>query len=29
ACEAVRIYFLDHVIVTDGTYYSYHDNGRL
>ena len=29
ACEAVRIHFLDHVIVTDGTYYSYHDSGRL
>ena len=29
ACEALRIYFLDHVIITDGTYYSYHDSGRL
>lgn len=29
ACELMRIYFLDHVIVTDGDYYSYRDNGRL
>ena len=29
ACEAVRIYFLDHIIVTDGRYYSYRDSGRL
>ena len=29
ACEAVRIHFLDHVIVTDGDFYSYHDNDRL
>ncbi len=29
ACETMRIHFLDHVIVTDGDYYSYRDNGRL
>ncbi len=29
ACELMRIHFLDHVIVTDGDYYSYRDNGRL
>ncbi|MBR5062905.1 MAG: DNA repair protein RadC [Prevotella sp.] len=29
ACETMRIYFLDHVIVCDGSYYSYHENGRL
>ena len=29
ACEAVRIYFLDNLIVTDGDFYSYHDNDRL
>lgn len=29
ACELMRIYFLDHVIVTDGAYYSYRDQGRL
>ncbi len=29
ACETMRIHFLDHVIVTDGDYYSYRDNGRI
>ena len=29
ACEIMRIHFLDHVIVTDGKYYSYQENGRL
>lgn len=29
ACEAMRIYFLDHIIVVDGNYYSYHEQGRL
>ena len=29
ACETMRIHFLDHVIVTDGLYYSYHEMGRL
>ena len=29
ACELMRIHFLDHVIVTDGNYYSYQENGRL
>lgn len=29
ACEAVRIYFTDHVIVTDGQYYSYREMGKL
>ena len=29
ACETMRIHFLDHVIVTDGDYYSYLENGRL
>lgn len=29
ACETMRIHFLDHVIVTDGQYYSYHEQGRL
>jgi len=28
ACELMRIHFLDHVIITDGQYYSYHENGR-
>lgn len=25
----MRIHFLDHVIVTDGAYYSYHEAGKL
>lgn len=29
ACETMRIYFLDHVIITDGSYYSYREEGRL
>ncbi len=29
ACETMRIHFLDHIIVTDGLYYSYHEMGRL
>ena len=29
ACEVMRLYLLDHVIVTDGNYYSYREQGRL
>ena len=29
ACEVMRIHFLDHVIITDGHYYSYHEDGRI
>ena len=29
ACDIKRIYFLDHVIVCDGAYYSYREKGRL
>ena len=29
ACQLMRIHFLDHVIVTDGAYYSYHEQGKL
>lgn len=29
ACDIMRIYFLDHVIVTDGAYYSYREKGRV
>lgn len=29
ACETMRILLMDHVIVTDGKYYSYYDKGRL
>ena len=28
ACEVMCIHFLDHVIITDGHYYSYHESGR-
>lgn len=29
ACQVMRIHFLDHVIVTDGAYYSYHEQGKV
>lgn len=29
ACEIMRLYFLDHLIITDGTYYSYREEGRI
>lgn len=29
ACQLMRIFFMDHVIVTDGAFYSYHDKGKL
>lgn len=29
ACELMSIHFLDHVIITDGQYYSYHESGRV
>ncbi|MBR7043214.1 MAG: JAB domain-containing protein, partial [Prevotella sp.] len=29
ACEVMRIYFLDHVIITDGRYFSYHEQGKI
>ena len=29
ACDLMRIHLLDHVIVCDGNYYSYHERGRL
>lgn len=29
ACETMDIHFLDHVIVTDGNYYSYREMGRI
>jgi DNA repair protein RadC len=29
ACELMNIHFLDHVIITDGQYYSYHESGRV
>ena len=29
ACDVMRIHFPDHVIITDGHYFSYHESGRL
>ena len=29
ACKTMRIHFIDHVIITDGLYYSYRDEGKL
>ena len=29
ACQLMRIHFMDHVIITDGSYFSYHETGRL
>ena len=29
ACETMRLYFLDHIIVCDGKYYSYREEGKL
>ena len=29
ACQTMRLYFLDHLIITDGDYYSYRENGKL
>lgn len=29
ACEVMRIHFLDHVIVTDGAYFSFHEAGKI
>ena len=28
ACELMRIHFMDHVIITDGLYYSFHEQGK-
>ena len=29
ACHLMRIHLQDHVIITDGAYYSYHEKGRI
>lgn len=29
ACDVMRLYFMDHVIIADGQYFSYHESGRL
>lgn len=28
ACDVMRIHFQDHIIITDGCYYSYHEQGK-
>ncbi|MBQ9646436.1 MAG: DNA repair protein RadC [Prevotella sp.] len=29
ACDVMRLHLMDHVIITDGQYFSYHESGRL
>lgn len=29
ACDTMRLHFLDHLIITDGRYYSYREEGKL
>lgn len=29
ACKTMRIHFADHIIITDGNYYSYREEGRI
>lgn len=29
ACETMRLYMVDHVIITDGAYYSYAEEGKI
>ena len=29
ACKIIRIYFLDHLVITDGRYYSYQEHGKI
>ena len=29
ACEIMRLHLIDHVIIADNNYYSYHENGKL
>ena len=29
ACSVMRVHLLDHIIVTDGAYYSFHESGRI
>lgn len=29
ACEIMNIFFMDHVIICDGCFYSFHDKGKL
>ena len=29
ACNLMRLHFMDHIILVDGNYYSYHEDGKL
>ncbi len=29
ACDTMRLHFIDHIVVTDGAYYSYQEEGKL
>lgn len=29
ACKCMRVFFMDHIIIGDKAYYSYHDKGKL
>lgn len=29
ACELMRLYFLDHLVITDGDFYSYREHGKI
>ena len=29
ACDTMRLHFLDHLIITDGQYFSYHESGKV
>ena len=29
ACQVMRLHLMDHVIITDGAYFSYHESGRI
>ncbi len=29
ACSVMRLHMLDHLIITDGAYYSYHEEGKI
>ena len=29
ACNIMQVHFLDHIIITDGYYYSYHESGKV
>ena len=29
ACDVMRLHLMDHIVITDGQYFSYHESGRL